>query len=309
MNVIQFENKQCEAVRRYLDSYLSDELLVETNHEVLKHLETCTTCSQSLESKRLMRDGLRRAIHNAALPPGLETKIRAQLRAGNVPQGRSSWFTMSIAMATVVVSLATGGWLYRQNQIGRANADKLLALGIRDHVVCAMGGHYPALPPDMDKVASEKNMGPRYANLVPEVMAQWKDMSFVEAHRCNPGGRMYPHVIMKRGATLVSLSLLEKQPGETFPKAWLLGAASVGGMKIYSSRQDEYSVAGFETAKHFAFVMTSLDEKTNLDLARKIVPGTTSVLQQMEVSRRRPETMVLAWLASGSFQQSNAFRQ
>ena len=309
MNVIQFENKQCETIQRYLDSYLSDELLVETNHEVLQHLETCPSCSQTLESRRKVRDGLRRAVRSESLPIGFETKLRAHLRAGEAYFERQSWFTAGLALATVVVALTTGSWLYKQTQLGQAGADKLLALGLHDHVVCAIGGHYPPVPPSMETVASNANMGPQYAKLVPEVIAQWKDMAFVEGHRCNPGDRIYPHIIMKREGMLVSLSLLEKHAGESFPKGWLLDAANVNGVKIYSSHQDQYSIAGFETAKHMAFVMTSLNEQSNLDLARKILPATVGVLQPMEVSRRRPETMVLAWLASGSFQQTASFHQ
>ena len=39
MNRIQFGEGACEKIRQYLDSYVSNELLVETNHEVLRHLE------------------------------------------------------------------------------------------------------------------------------------------------------------------------------------------------------------------------------------------------------------------------------
>ena len=41
MNVINFNEKTCEKIRRYFDSYLDNELLVETNHEVLRHLSVC----------------------------------------------------------------------------------------------------------------------------------------------------------------------------------------------------------------------------------------------------------------------------
>lgn len=38
MDLIHFNEKMCEKIRRYFDSYLDNELLVETNHEVLPHL-------------------------------------------------------------------------------------------------------------------------------------------------------------------------------------------------------------------------------------------------------------------------------
>ena len=309
MNVIQFESKQCETVQRYLDSYVSDELLVETNHEVLQHLETCAACSEALLAKRKMRNALHRAVRNQPLPLGLETKVRAQLRGSKSDSRWSAWLTVSLAMATVVVVLVTGSWFYQQNSVGHKNVEKLLAIGLRDHIVCAVGRHYSSSPPSMEKVAGNRNMGPQYSRLLPEVLSEWKEMTFVEGHRCNPGDRIYPHIIMKRDGMLVSLSLLEKQQGESFPSGWLLSAATVDGVKIFSAHQGPYSVAGFETAKHLAFVMTSLDEKGNIDLARKILPATVNILQPMEVSHRRPETRAFAWLASGSFPQTGAFRQ
>src|SRR5262244_2960134 len=46
MKIVKFENGECKRVRSYLDSYLSNELMVETNLEVLKHLENCADCSR-----------------------------------------------------------------------------------------------------------------------------------------------------------------------------------------------------------------------------------------------------------------------
>ena len=34
----------CRDVRELADSFLTGQLLVETNHEVVKHLETCPEC-------------------------------------------------------------------------------------------------------------------------------------------------------------------------------------------------------------------------------------------------------------------------
>ena len=50
MNVISHGDSACEKIRGYLDSYISNELLVETNHEVLRHLEGCPDCREELEA-------------------------------------------------------------------------------------------------------------------------------------------------------------------------------------------------------------------------------------------------------------------
>jgi len=50
----------CRDVRELADSFLAEELLTETNHEILRHLETCPVCRADLAVRRELRDGLRR---------------------------------------------------------------------------------------------------------------------------------------------------------------------------------------------------------------------------------------------------------
>ena len=55
---------QCGEVRELADSFLSEQLLVETNHEVLRHLESCPECRAELESRRTLRATIQRAFMN-----------------------------------------------------------------------------------------------------------------------------------------------------------------------------------------------------------------------------------------------------
>ena len=53
------------------DSFLGEELLTETNHEILRHLDTCPVCRADLAGRRALREGVQRAFHRA---PDLEPK-------------------------------------------------------------------------------------------------------------------------------------------------------------------------------------------------------------------------------------------
>jgi hypothetical protein len=53
---------ECRRFRDIADSYLSEELLVETNHEVLRHLETCPSCRAELAARRQVGRVLRTAF-------------------------------------------------------------------------------------------------------------------------------------------------------------------------------------------------------------------------------------------------------
>ena len=80
MNVLNFNSEQCDRIRRHLDAYLSNELLVETTSDVLRHLESCEACSRELEARTRVRDALRRAAVSQIPPEELRQSIQRQLR-------------------------------------------------------------------------------------------------------------------------------------------------------------------------------------------------------------------------------------
>lgn len=74
---------QCHELRHIADSYLGDELLVETNHEIISHLESCAACRGELAARRVLRARLRQAILNAPelqMRPEFAASLRAQVR-------------------------------------------------------------------------------------------------------------------------------------------------------------------------------------------------------------------------------------
>lgn len=73
----------CRDFREIACSFLDDELLVETNHEVIRHLETCADCNRELAARREMRVKLRAAIAHAPelqMRDGFVERVRAQIR-------------------------------------------------------------------------------------------------------------------------------------------------------------------------------------------------------------------------------------
>src|SRR5690242_21874969 len=80
MNIIAFGDSACERTRRYLDSYINNELLAETNQEVLRHLETCSTCSSEFEALSRLKVRLKSAVESQSVPSELAATIREQIR-------------------------------------------------------------------------------------------------------------------------------------------------------------------------------------------------------------------------------------
>ena len=80
MKIVHME---CEQVRQLADSYLSDELIVETNHQIISHLEHCADCRRELAARRELRTRLREAFTNASenqIRPEFLSRLSEQLR-------------------------------------------------------------------------------------------------------------------------------------------------------------------------------------------------------------------------------------
>ena len=117
---------QCREVRELADSFLSEQLLVETNHELLRHLDTCPDCRADMAGRRALRDGLRAAFASRRRRCGRDrswqAELLAKLRPASPPDVMSrrsvlqSWW----ALAAGVVLAAGGGLFVRQRQFAIA---------------------------------------------------------------------------------------------------------------------------------------------------------------------------------------------
>jgi len=80
MNVSHFDEGTCQKVRRYLDSYVNNELLVATYHDVLRHLEGCPACSAEFEARVRLKRVVHDAVQQQSVSPDLEAKVRRAIR-------------------------------------------------------------------------------------------------------------------------------------------------------------------------------------------------------------------------------------
>jgi predicted anti-sigma-YlaC factor YlaD len=104
MNILKFEQNNCTRIRAFLDSYLNNELLVETTHEVLRHLETCSDCGDELKRRQHLKSLLKKAVMQVAIPASLETRIKKGIRR----KTHDSWARWALAIAaTLAVVLLT----------------------------------------------------------------------------------------------------------------------------------------------------------------------------------------------------------
>jgi anti-sigma factor (TIGR02949 family) len=282
MNVLTFDSRQCERIRRHLDAYLSNELLVETTSEILRHLETCVACTEELGTRTRVRDLARRAATNLMPPEELRLSIQRRLRETQPGfWGGSRPLNWAVALAGIVVivlgGLVTHEWVRVLR--GRRIVAGVLALGVADHVQCAIKGHnYPevANPPDVLR----KKLGPQYAGLLDVVHQNLPGFEILEAHICSiPGSsRKYVHFITRGRGTILSV-ILTKNDGAQLPRGGAFRSAAAGHVNLYQAHQQGMNVAGFESRGYLGFVVSDLDTNTTLQIADQLAPPLNAALQ------------------------------
>jgi anti-sigma factor (TIGR02949 family) len=288
MNVLNFDSKKCERIRQHLDAYLSNELLVETTSDVLRHLEICEACSRELEARTRVRDALRRAAARQIAPEELRQAIQHRLRKTQVGfLGSSRRLTWAAALAGIVVVLlggvATQQWIRVLR--GRRLVAGVLAIGLADHLQCAIKGHnYPdiANPPQLLR----QKLGPAYSGLLEVVQGNLPGFELLEAHICSiPGSpRKYVHFIARGRGTILSV-ILTKSEGENLPHGTAFRSGAAGRVNFYEAHLEGMNVAGFESKGYLGFVVSDLSPDATRQIVSQLAPPLKTALQEVEELR------------------------
>jgi anti-sigma factor (TIGR02949 family) len=290
MNVLNFNSEQCGRIRRQLDAYLSNELLVETTSDVLRHLESCEACSRELEARTQVRDALRRAAASQVPPEELRQSIQRELRKTQPSLlGGSRTLTWSAALAGVLVvvlaGIATEEWIRVLR--GRRIVASVLAIGVADHVQCAIKGHnYPNVANPPDKL--RRQLGPEYAGLLEVVQQKLPGFEVLEAHICSiPNSpRKYVHFITRGRGTILSV-ILTRREGAQFPNGKAFRSGDSGGVNLYEAHLETMNAAGFESKGYLGFVVSDLSPALTMQIASDLAPPLKAALDAGSGSQAR----------------------
>ena len=288
MNVVKFEDGHCKRIRSYLDSYLNNELMVETNHEVLTHLETCGACSRSLEDRARLKARLKRAVMQEYAPAALRERIASDLRRGRGFSFNRVSLALAAAAAVLVIAAVTFfTWGPPKNQLSLqakvAAADvtgQILKIGFDDHVFCAIDHQLANKQFTPEQMA--EHLGPEYAGLVALVKERMpRAYTVAVGHRCHYQGREFIHLIIRNQNDVVSLVITRKN-GEAFRTDAVAAIAQAAGSPIYQAAWANQQVAGLETRDHLVFVVSNETSDANLQMATSLAPSVRDLLSRLE---------------------------
>lgn len=228
-----------------------------------------------------MSDRLRDAFNSEALPPGLDTRVRAGLKR-RVPRA----FVWAAAAAAAAAGFF--GFLYVQKQItvnqilaaAEPGLHAILRVGLRDHVYCAVMRKYKSAPPPVAELASDlpvamRGLAPVVQRHVPARFAMHV------AHVCTFKGRSYVHMALHDGTRLVSVMLTRREGGEALSRADLLTMTSSGGVDVFSSGTQGYDVSAFTKGEWLVFFVSDLPPAESRSMMLALAPAVREYLDKV----------------------------
>ena len=277
---------ECRNFKELLDSYLCEELAVETNHQLLNHAEHCPPCRAEMASRRNMRESLRRACSKDRMSDEACERLRAKLRAEAADlelKPASGWrerwlslfefrFAIPIAATVAILILALAGvssYLRTQPQTETSTiaslelSDALIGEAASDHHKCApkfLQATKPATMPD--------TVEPAYLGLEKVAAAGAEGLRLHAAHVCAPDGRRFAHLVYTRDGVLISL-LVTNRDKRALKIGDLPNAdASLAGFQEIN--RENLSLGAFQTPKHVVLVVSELPKTENQKLAQSL---------------------------------------
>jgi hypothetical protein len=258
----------CREFREIADTYLSDELLVETNHDVHQHLEHCIDCRNELASRRDVRAKLRSAVMNdesAAIDPIFANKLRISLREQSKGKASFSFRNLGLAFASVAVLLLSTisiiNYLKSDNDL--ASWRKLSEEAIVTHKECAIGHRNDWI--ESEKVSTPEKIKFQNSILDPLKVKYGEDLQVIDMHECEFYGKTYRHYVLRSDEH--TISLIQNETDSSAGTKTFLEAG-----KIISEPRGGYQLASFTANGNGnpVFIVSDLTEAENLTLARSV---------------------------------------
>ncbi|HEU4796832.1 MAG TPA: hypothetical protein VFT02_14450 [Pyrinomonadaceae bacterium] len=304
---------QCRDFREVADSYLSDELLVETNHDVIAHLEACAGCRRELAARRELRKILRTSFAKAEelqMPHEFASRLQSELRTAMSGSMSLNMLPRAWLIAALVIIAMTLGalavWQRQRVQTNSQVADKretqnttavkpsdvqpphadinvdantvlakMSELAAGDHRDCAIGHRLPDRPIPLEEAGRKYDRA--YLDLTKAVMSHRDDFNeaieLVMAHACVFRGQWFGHIVVRHRGRLVSLLVTRLEDSGGIATAKEKLPKDWAAQVIACSTAGGFQISCFRTAQHGVFVVSDLEEGENLALARRLAPS------------------------------------
>lgn len=302
----------CRDFKEIADVYLDGELSVETTHTAQKHAESCSNCRKELVDQQLLSNRVKLAIKENPENQISQVKIdnllnRARAKAMSPTafsavksyQGISIKNLIPTAAGLLVIvgviifarysSFETSPVIVQENNLAVNSNIKpnnystgetiqatkiawreLITDAASEHEFCTLKN----LRSEHNNITDRKQpFSVSKGSLEGVVQASLqkslnKTVRLSESHVCESTGKHYTHLIFKDGAKSISVMIANSEG--------LTGSEDA----MYCESTENYQVACFTAKNQTVFVVSDLNEKENLKIARSISPGVRQYLEK-----------------------------
>jgi hypothetical protein len=285
---------ECRNFKELLDSYLSDELAVESNHQIIRHSEMCLNCRSEMGARRNMRSMLRERVKATTATPDFKNRLRASLREDANPivptvekislwnRLLSSFATQKFAFASaILIAIAAGAfYIFQPAKVEAAElSPQLLLQAAGDHDYCSEKWLQYQNP--VTEMFGADSIDPEFKNLPQLSQHQALGLTLHHAHVCTQEGRLFAHLVYTRGSDMISLLITERNSAAMkngiIPNDDGLKDGIQSALKI----KEKYTISAQQTSKHIVLIVSSLDESSNKQLAEKLAQPISQHLRLM----------------------------
>jgi anti-sigma factor RsiW len=250
-------NGDCRQMRELMDSYISGELTVESNHDVLRHVERCEACRSELARRERMSTLLIESFGAAPDATAFAARLTQALDREQHRWGRLARYG-SIAAALLLIA-AAGAWLSRP--VDAAAFDD----SVDDHIACAMG-YPPAVTYDAQRAVAA--LEPAYQPILSAVPHNPSGYELIDAHMCPYQGRHYAHLVYRGGGKMLSV----------FVESALRGRLPL----THENPRKGFVIAGLSTGAHQVFVVSDGEARPPSTIVDDLLRSTLAFVRTLE---------------------------
>ncbi|MEO8574573.1 MAG: hypothetical protein ABI481_11430 [Pyrinomonadaceae bacterium] len=292
---------ECEELKLVVDSYLSDELLVETNHEVQRHLELCASCRSDFGVRQALRSKVRAVLttaDDAQIDPRFAARLTRDLRRSATSESgwsfarighfntlRFASLAFIVGVLTVVTAIylrpsvetvSSSGTDVAIRNTGEIAWQELAHTAIGDHENCAITYRLSERPITLQAAAIEhgkfnEDLDKIVMEALGRLFSEESDgkIEFLEAHYCIYAGQQFAHIVVRQRGRKASILIADTASADTAATESLAG----GGP----------GVSGFNVRGHAVFVVSELPQTANSEIANALRPVVRSQAEKFGV--------------------------
>ena len=236
----------CRQVRELMDSYLSEELSIETNHGFLSHVAECRDCAAELKRRQRLRALLVETL-DVAVDDVNADRVRMRI-SDAVDRERHSWqrFARFGAVAATLLAAVAAWYLAGRRVDAAAYHDSA-----EDHVACALT--YPSSTVyDADRAA--QNLAPPFEHIVDAIGRSFGNYHVIDAHMCPYKGRNYAHVVIRGDGQTLSL-FAERAERGALPDT-PTSVLATNALDVHATMQLGYRISAVATRDYQLFFVS-----------------------------------------------------